>query len=48
MLDFKFHDGENLERSFRSYDIPTMVSEWIATLFRQGVWNSERIHLLSM
>jgi hypothetical protein len=48
LLDFKFHDGENLERSFRGYDTPNMVTEWVATLFRQGVCNSEGIHLLSM
>jgi hypothetical protein len=45
LLDFKFQDSENLEHSFRGYDTPNMVIEWVATLFRQRVWNSEDIHL---
>jgi hypothetical protein len=48
LLDFKFHDDKNLERNFRGYNTPNMVTKWVATLFRQGVWISEGIHLLYM
>ena len=48
LLDFKFHDGENLERSFCGYDTPNMVTEWVATLFRQIVWDCDGIQLLCM
>jgi hypothetical protein len=46
LLDFKFHDDKNLERSYRGYETPNIVTEWVAILFQQGVWISEGIHLL--